>query len=161
MTRDEGDDAAPGGGAERAGAEGGRGRLFWRLIGGGLFAIGLVGLVAPLLPTTIFWILAVLALQKADPAFAARIRAWPRVGPAVSAYLDHGVVTARGKLAAMIGMGASGAILALTLPPDWPLALALACLAAVSGYLLTRPSKPAAAAARTPSITQPAADTRD
>lgn len=118
-----------------------RGAVLWRVVGGALFAVGLVGVVAPLLPTTIFWILAVLALQRSDPALAARIRAWPRIGRGVSDFLDHGVVSVSGKIAAMVGIGASALLIAWLTPPAWPQIVALAVLAAVSLYLLTRPSR--------------------
>lgn len=124
--------------SERVGAR--AKRLFWRGVGWTLFAIGLAGLVLPLLPTTIFWILAVLALGKADPELARRIRAWPQVGPAVADFLDHGVIAPRGKLAALIGLGA-GAVAANFLigPGPWLIGV-LAVMAAVALYVLSRRS---------------------
>ncbi len=83
----------------------------WRLLGAGLFALGLVGAVLPVLPTTIFWILALLALGKSDPAMSARIRTWPGAGAVVAAYVDHGVVTRRSKLIAVAGMAFSAGLL--------------------------------------------------
>ncbi len=116
--------------------------LFWRCVGWTLFAIGFIGLFVPLLPTTIFWILAVLALAESDPTLAARIRAWPRVGPAVSNYLDHGVIAPSGKLAACAGIGVSALVLLLVLELGFGLYAALALLLAVALFILTRPSRP-------------------
>jgi peptide-methionine (R)-S-oxide reductase len=85
-------------------------RAVWRSIGWLLFAIGFVGLFVPLLPTFIFWVLAVLALTKANPALAARIRAWPYIGAAVSDFVDHGVLSRKSKQTALVAMVVSGAI---------------------------------------------------
>ncbi|MEO1331506.1 MAG: DUF454 family protein [Pseudomonadota bacterium] len=114
------------------------GRSFWRLVGWALFALGLLGLVLPVLPTTVFWILAVIAVQKADPDLAAKIRAWPGVGPAVSDFLDHGVISTRGKLIALTAMAASGGLLALTLANGPLLWSALAGLSAAALFVSTR-----------------------
>lgn len=111
-----------------------------RCVGWSLFAIGFAGLFVPLLPTTIFWILAVVAITESDPALAARIRAWPRVGPAVSNFIDHGVIAPSGKLAACVGLGVSAGVLLLTLSAGAALYIALGCLALVALYILTRPS---------------------
>lgn len=116
-------------------------KLFWRMIGWFLFLFGLAGLVIPLFPTTIFWILAALALQRSDPAFAERIRGWPQVGPAVANFLDHGVISAKGKLAAGITMGASAALTTALVDDRVVVGAALGALGAVALYVATRPSR--------------------
>lgn len=62
---------------ERAGRHG----LF--LLGGLSFAIGTLGLVVPLLPTTIFWIIAAWAWSKSCPRLQQRLYALPGAGPHV------------------------------------------------------------------------------
>lgn len=119
-------------------------KTLWRLLGWALFAIGLVGLVTPVLPTVGFWILAVLVLQRADPALARRIRNHPKVGPSVSLFLDHGVIAPRGKLAALTAMGASAALLAALLTPGVALFLALGGIAVGALFVATRPTRPPA-----------------
>lgn len=118
--------------------------MIWRATGFALFGIGCVGLVLPLLPTTIFWILAALAFRKSHPEMAARIRAWPGVGPAISDFLDHGVVSPAGKRASLIAMALSAGLLALIGVDGLALGLSLACLAAAAIYVATRPSRAAA-----------------
>src|SRR3546814_16691595 len=56
-----------------------RRRLAWAWTGAGyaFFAIGLVGVVLPVLPTTIFWIIAAACLATSCPAMARKIYAWP------------------------------------------------------------------------------------
>ncbi|MBP6802311.1 MAG: DUF454 family protein, partial [Zoogloea sp.] len=62
---------------ERAGRHG----LF--LLGGLSFATGTLGLVVPLLPTTIFWIIAAWAWSKSCPRLQQRLYALPGAGPPV------------------------------------------------------------------------------
>lgn len=121
-----------------------RGAWLWRWIGWGLFGLGFIGLALPIMPTTIFWILAVLALRESDPKLAERILAWPKIGPAVATFLDHGAISTAGKTAALAGLGLGGAIASLSLAPAWPLWLCLGALAAVAVYILTRPEPPSA-----------------
>jgi len=119
----------------------------WTAAGYGFFAIGLVGTVLPLLPTTIFWIIAAGCFAKGCPAMARRIFAWPGIGPAVEAFLSHGVIARKAKLSALAGMAIAGVIVALT-----PLAVAgrlitLAVIAFAALYVATRPeSRPPEAA---------------
>lgn len=117
-----------------------RGRLFWRALGGGLFGLGLLGIALPLLPTTIFWILAVLTVRRSDPALAARILAWPTIGKTVSDYLDHGVIATRGKIAALTAMAISAGLILWRVEPELIRIIALICLAGAAAHVATRPS---------------------
>jgi len=97
------------------------------------------------LPTTIFWIIAAGCFAKGCPAMARRIFAWPGIGPAVEAFLSHGVIARKAKLSALIGMAIASGIVALS-----PLSLAsilvtVAVIALAALYVATRPeSRPAA-----------------
>ena len=113
----------------------------WRLLGAGLFALGLIGAILPVLPTTIFWILALLALGKSDPALSARIRGWPVAGAVAAAYVDHGVVTRRSKLIAVAGMSFSGLLLWIAVS-GVGLVLGLLGIAAGAAYVVTRRETP-------------------
>lgn len=118
-----------------------RGRAFWRAVGAGLFGLGLLGIALPLLPTTIFWILAVLAVRRSDPELAERIRAWPTIGKTVSDFLDHGVIAPRGKTAALTAMAVSAGLLLWRLETGPILLVALAGLAAAAAYVASRPGR--------------------
>jgi len=110
-----------------------------RLAGCAFFAIGFVGMLLPLLPTTIFWILAAACFAKSAPDLYQRILAWPGIGPAIGVYLDHGVIDSRGKRCALIGM-AAGAIVVVASPLGaYTLMLALLGIAGAAAYVLTRP----------------------
>jgi len=125
-----------------------RRRLAWAWTGTGyaFFAVGLVGTMLPVLPTTIFWIIAAACFAKGCPAMARRIYAWPGVGPAVEAFLSHGVIARRAKIAALLGMAGAGGIVALTPLPPTALIITLAVIALAALYVATRPeTRPEAA----------------
>jgi len=103
------------------------------------FAAGSVGIVVPLLPTTIFWILAAGCWVRSSPQLAERLYAHPRFGQAVRAFLERGEVSRTGKLAAAGGMAAGFTTWWLLSRPSGALALGVAAvLAAVAVWLATR-----------------------
>ena len=126
-------------------------RLLWMLAGTGLFALGAVGAVTPLLPTTVFWIGAVACFARSHPPLAERILAHPRYGPPLRRYRDHGVIDARGKRAALLAIAVSGGITALVTRSVFVTLAACACLCLVALYIATRPEVP-------PSLAEPAPD---
>lgn len=103
-------------------------------------ALGALGLVVPLLPTTVFWIAAAWCFAKSSPRLAQRLLTHPRYGRALADWLCHGVLDARAKRCASLGILAS---LTLTLPvTPLPVAVLLACGATtLLVYLLTRPER--------------------
>lgn len=109
-------------------------------LGIALFLLGALGIVVPLLPTTIFWILAVLCLSKAGDARAARILCHPRFGPPIRRFLADGSMSRQSKLAASGGL-TLGAVALVPISVAMPvLAYAVWAVLALAGvYILTRP----------------------
>jgi uncharacterized protein len=79
-----------------------------RILGGLLFAVGVVGAFVPLLPTTIFWILAAACWARSAPALRSRLLSHPRFGRALRDWSDDHAISRRGKLCAVGGMTAGG-----------------------------------------------------
>lgn len=129
---------------------GARRRLAWAWTAAGyaFFGIGLLGTVLPVLPTTIFWIVAAGCFAKGCPAMARKIFAWPGVGPAVEAFLTHGVIQRKAKASALIGMAIAVGIVLLTPLSLGATLVTVAVIAGAALYVATRPGNlPASAAA--------------
>lgn len=116
------------------------GKLILRAAGALFFALGFVGMLLPLLPTTVFWILAAICFAKSAPRLYGHILAWPGIGPAISAYLDHGVIDRRGKRFALSGMGVGAIVIVASPLGAYTLFLSLIGIAGAAAYVLTRPS---------------------
>jgi len=119
-------------------ASAGRHALF--LLGGLAFASGAVGLIVPVLPTTVFWIIAAWAWSKSCPRLQQRLYALPGAGPHVRVWMEAGTISRRGKLFALGGLcvGLAGCVALLHASP---LILALAGLPQVAAglYIASRP----------------------
>jgi uncharacterized membrane protein YbaN (DUF454 family) len=104
------------------------------------FATGFVGMFLPVLPTTIFWIIAAICFAKSSPAMYRRILAWPRIGPVIGEFLNHGVIGRRSKMIALAGMAAAAALILFLGIGAGPAIAALLCIAFAALYVVTRPS---------------------
>ncbi|MEM7459947.1 MAG: YbaN family protein [Pseudomonadota bacterium] len=79
-------------------------RWLWILFGFVFLAIGAIGLVLPLWPTTIFWIAAVFCLAESHPKIRDWIYARPGIGTIVRDFVERGEISRKGKYAAIGGM---------------------------------------------------------
>lgn len=119
-------------------------RILWATVGGVSLALGLAGVVVPLLPATPFFLLAAFGFARSSP----RLHDWlvyhPRFGPAIRDWQAHGAIAPKAKRLAVLAILATFAIsLALGMP--WPvLAVQGAILFAVTSFILTRPDGPRA-----------------
>lgn len=111
------------------------------LLGGASFVTGAVGLVLPVLPTTVFWIIAAWAWSKSCPRLQRKLYTLPVAGPHVRAWIEEGRISRRGKHFALGGL-AFGMLASALVLADQPLVLGLASLPqlAVAAFLATRPT---------------------
>jgi uncharacterized membrane protein YbaN (DUF454 family) len=107
-------------------------------------ALAAIGAVLPVMPTTVFLIIAAWAFGRASPTLRAKLLAHPRFGPTLSAWQAHGTISRRAKRAALSAMALSWVVVALAFRDLLASAIAGACLLAVGFYVATRPSTPAA-----------------
>lgn len=115
----------------------------WAILGGGLVAIGLVGAVLPVLPTTPFLILAAACFARSSPRLEAWLLNHRHFGPPLRDWRRHGAIPPRAKRLACGGMAVGYGFFWLMTRPGWPLALAVAALMLASAsYVLSRPSAP-------------------
>lgn len=116
-------------------------RYFYLATGWICVALGFAGIWLPVMPTTIFLIIACWAFAKSSPEMRAWLVAHPRFGASLAGWYDHGAISLRAKASAVALMAASFAgVWAWTgLERAWLAALGLA-LAACAAFVVTRPS---------------------
>lgn len=114
----------------------------------GLFAtaLGIIGIFVPLMPTTVFLILAVACFARSSERLEQWLLTHPRLGPPIHRWRAHGAISPGAKIFAVAGMASGLAMFWYAVRPQWYwLLLAAALLAACAAYVLSRPSGPAAA----------------
>ena len=110
--------------------------LAWLFLG-----VGIVGVFLPLVPGTLFLILAGACFTRSSPRFEAWLLAHPRFGPPVRAWRASGAVPRKAKVFACISLAVSSLIV---LVMGGPAFLKIACLAvftAVAVYVASRPER--------------------
>jgi uncharacterized membrane protein YbaN (DUF454 family) len=116
-------------------------RYGWLALGFFFIALGVVGALLPLMPTTIFLILAAGCFARSSPRLEAWLLHHPRFGPTLRAWRRDRAIPRRAKLMACTGITAGYVIFLTTARPHLPLALLVA--AAMSGcalFILSRPT---------------------
>ncbi|MFN3572335.1 YbaN family protein [Phenylobacterium sp.] len=114
--------------------------LAYRAIGMAALGLAIAGAFLPLLPTTIFLIVAAWAFGKSAPKLRARLYAHKRFGPTLKAWDQRGAIPPRAKIAALLGMTISWVVLTLTTHRPWLSAVVGVVLIGCAAYVLTRPS---------------------
>lgn len=115
-------------------------RIFYLVLGILMLVLGFIGALLPVMPTTIFLILAAWCFGRSSPRLEAWLLDHPRFGPTLRAWRENGAVPRRIKLIAVSGMLAGYAIFFITVAPSLWLALTVgAGMLACAVYVLTRP----------------------
>ena len=104
-------------------------------------AIGVAGVFLPLVPGTLFLILAGACFTRSSPRFETWLLDHPHFGPPVRAWRETGVVPRKAKVFACISLALSWLILLATDAPAFVIAICLAVFVAVAIYLVTRPER--------------------
>jgi uncharacterized membrane protein YbaN (DUF454 family) len=106
------------------------------------FALGFIGIFLPLLPTTVFWILAAWLWMRGGSKRVDYILNHPYFGKGVRQFLEAGVISKKGKTAAIVGMTTSIAIWTYFIRPElWLLLCVVLPLGLVIIWLLSRPTE--------------------
>ena len=109
---------------------------------GGLLCVGLgiAGMFLPVMPSTVFFIIAAVCFARSNPAWEARIMNHPKIGPPIRAFRERGAIGVKAKVAAVTAMTISSVVSFLVISGPWRYAPAAVC-AACAAFILSRPSQ--------------------
>ncbi|MGO4174680.1 YbaN family protein [Bosea sp. TAF32] len=102
-------------------------------------ALGIVGLMLPVMPGTVFLILAAWCFSRSSPRFETWLIGHPKLGPHVKRWRETGAIARRAKYAACGSMVLSFVLLTQTSAPPIALATTAICLIGAGLYVSTRP----------------------
>lgn len=117
--------------------------LRWMLMGFGwaMVGLGVIGIVVPGLPTTVFLLIALWAFSKSSKRFHLWLWTHPKFGPPVRHWHEHKVIPVRAKILAVTMMTASFAYVGFFVAESWALpALLAAIMVPAAAYILSRAS---------------------
>jgi len=101
--------------------------------------LGLIGVVLPGMPTTVFILMAAWAAARSSPRLHAWLRNHRIFGPLLRNWENGSTVSRRAKWSATITMAACAVIVSFTAHRAWMAALAIGCMAVVLTWLWSRP----------------------
>ncbi|MCK0197782.1 YbaN family protein [Ancylobacter sp. 6x-1] len=118
------------------------GPLRWVMIGLGWLcvALGIIGIFTPMMPGTVFLIIAAWLFSRSSPRFETWLVTHRRLGPSVVAWRRNGAVPRWAKIFAVVSMAFSFGLLVVMGLPVLVLAGTAACFVGVAAYLISRPS---------------------
>lgn len=111
-----------------------------KALGSAALATGIVGAVVPLLPTTPFILVSAWAFARSSPRLEGWLADHQTFGPLLQGWRARRAIPRPAKAAAAMSLPLGLAGLWLTGAHPAVLAAAAACIAAVGGWILTRPS---------------------
>lgn len=113
--------------------------LMWVMLAGMSFSIGVLGIFLPLLPTTVFMLIAIYCASKGSPRFEAWIRSRHYVGPLLVTWEQERAIPKRAKIFAVCTIALSAIITVWSLGPGWLSGAVVALLMLIALWLATRP----------------------
>ncbi|TLX47507.1 DUF454 domain-containing protein [Pseudoalteromonas phenolica] len=112
------------------------------LVCGYLFvALGVIGIILPIMPTTVFFILALACFSNTSPKLAKWLLCHPRFGCSLRQWQTHKIIPLKAKIFASTSMAISYAILIVLSPAAWLACVVGSIKIAVVSYIFSRPSK--------------------
>tara|TARA_R100000655_G_scaffold64344_1_gene102858 strand:+ start:818 stop:1210 length:393 start_codon:yes stop_codon:yes gene_type:complete len=115
-------------------------RMFWFTVGSLALALGVLGIVLPLLPTTPLVLLATFAFAKSTPSIEAWLRRHSVFGPIIIDWQRNGAIAHQYKVLAVGTMLAVLMMSYIFAVAPFVLILQALCMSAAAVFILTRPS---------------------
>jgi uncharacterized membrane protein YbaN (DUF454 family) len=101
-------------------------------------AIGVVGFALPVLPSTVFFLIALWAFSRGSPRFENWLFNHRLFGPTLQAWRRHRVIPAKAKLMAFACMTLSLLIIIFLVAESWPLPLAAGLVMTMAAAVILR-----------------------
>jgi uncharacterized membrane protein YbaN (DUF454 family) len=117
-------------------------RITWLIVGLLALALGAIGIVLPLLPTTPFILLAAFAFAQSSEKLHQWLLDHNVFGTLIDNWHRHGAISRRAKIASVVSMIALLAISLAMAAPVAVIVVQLVVLGAVALFILTRPEPP-------------------
>ena len=114
-------------------------RAFWLGLGLVCVALGAIGVFLPLLPTTIFLIIAAYAFARSSERLHSWLLSNKVFGPLIKDWQDHGRIRRPAKAMAVISMGVIILLSWIFGAPTLVIVLQAVILFPVAGFIVTRP----------------------
>ena len=114
-------------------------RIFWLTLGGLSLLVGVVGIVVPLLPTTVFAILAAYCFARSSTRLHDWLVSHRYFGPMIRDWRTEGAIRRPAKIMASVSIGVVFALSLLLGVANGVLLLQAAVLSAVLLFIWTRP----------------------
>lgn len=116
-------------------------RPLWLALGCLFVVLGFVGALLPLMPTTIFLILAAACFARCSPRLEAWLLNHRRFGPTLRVWREDGAIGPQAKLMACLGMAVGYALFWWSARPSLTVDLIVGlALAGCAAFILTRPA---------------------
>ena len=116
-------------------------RIVYFCLGWVMVALGVIGLVMPLMPGAVFLIVAAWCFARSSPRFEAWLLGHPTLGKPLRDWRAAGAIPRPAKIMACAGMTFGFAVFCYTFTPSVPLALAVAAgFLACAAYVVSRPA---------------------
>lgn len=116
-------------------------RIIYFSLGWVMVALGVIGLVMPLMPGVVFLIVAAWCFARSSPRFEAWLLDHPTLGKPLRDWRATGAIPRPAKATACAGMTIGFVVFWYSVDPSLPLAAAVALLfLACAGYVVSRPA---------------------
>jgi uncharacterized membrane protein YbaN (DUF454 family) len=113
-------------------------RWFYLAVGFVCLGLAVIGAALPVMPTTVFVILAAWCFARSSPGLERRLLEHPRFGPHIVRWRERGAISRPAKRAAVVALAISVVLELLLVPLPWSL-LAAAVVVAVGAWIWSRP----------------------
>lgn len=115
-------------------------RYLYFSLGCVMVGLGVIGAILPLMPTTIFLILAAGCFARSSPAYEQWLLQHPRFGASLRGWREEGAISVPAKCMACIGMSVGFALFYVGAHPSTGLLVGVAAVMLASGiYVVSRP----------------------